>query len=43
MTDGSGFTILFGVVAGLGFATLWFFVPWWERGRDTIEPSGGTH
>jgi predicted membrane channel-forming protein YqfA (hemolysin III family) len=37
---GGWIAVVFGVVAGLGFAALWFVVPWLERYRDTIDSDG---
>ncbi len=37
---GGWVAVVFGVGAGLGFATLWFLLPWRERHRESIETSG---
>ncbi|HEX6342998.1 DUF6328 family protein [Umezawaea sp.] len=37
---GGWIAIVFGVVAGLGFATLWFLLPWRERHRDDLDAPG---
>jgi MFS family permease len=34
---GGWVAVIFGVVAGTGFATLWFILPLWERRRDSID------
>jgi MFS family permease len=34
---GGWVAIVFGVVAGLGFTSLWFLLPLWERRRDSID------
>ncbi|WNV89121.1 DUF6328 family protein [Umezawaea sp. Da 62-37] len=37
---GGWVSIALGVVAGLGFATLWFLLPLMERHKDTIDSEG---